>query len=94
MKIDLLKDITVRIKDKDRIITKEDDLLNTYPYVKLIKKVINDESNELGKGNTLRLALYGDWGTGKSTILKTVEENFKESNIKLNINKLEISLSK
>jgi hypothetical protein len=59
---------------------KEKDLLNTYPYVSLIKSIIEDKENTKSN-NTLRIALYGDWGTGKSTILKTVEKEIRNDEI-------------
>lgn len=53
------------------------DLLNGKPYAEALKNTIlqNTQSNE-----SMVVGLLGEWGSGKSTIIKTAEEMIKKSN--------------
>ena len=49
------------------------DLLNYHPIVETIKTVI------LGSGeDPITIGVHGDWGAGKSSVLKMLEKSFEE----------------
>lgn len=59
------------IKDKEANLEKYD-LLGTLPYVNTLLKIIE-------KANTpFTIGLFGGWGTGKSSIIKTIEEKLND----------------
>lgn len=68
------------IPDKVLKLNNETDLLGTKPYSKTIFEIIN---NCDGKKN---IGLFGSWGSGKSTILKTFEDLIDIHNSKKNKN--------
>ncbi len=64
------------IPDKVLKLTDESDLLGTKPYSDTIFEIVNKCE---GKKN---IGLFGSWGSGKSTILTTLEDLIKERNLK------------
>lgn len=59
------------ITDEDKDLN-ENDLLQTKPYADSLKKIIMDAPTPFNIG------LYGEWGSGKSSIIKTVQNDLKE----------------
>lgn len=56
----------------------ESDFLNTKIYADNLSKIINNaEANKV-----FTIGLFGNWGTGKSSITKTAQQNFDEKKIK------------
>jgi len=66
-----IEDKELNLKDSSK------DLLHTYPYVKLLKKIICNGERSI-QNRSFRIALYGKWGSGKSSIIKTVKEEIEE----------------
>jgi predicted KAP-like P-loop ATPase len=62
------------IIDKEIDLNKQD-FLNTSSYSKALREVINSSP----KDNTFTIGLFGEWGSGKSSIVKTVEEEFNKT---------------
>lgn len=60
--------------DKEIDLNKQD-FLNTSSYSKALREVINSSP----KNNSFTIGLFGEWGSGKSSIVKTVEEEFSET---------------
>lgn len=58
-----------------KIITKENDFFNTYDKALSIVKFLELEENQrlISKNNLI--AIYGPWGSGKSSLMKTIENN-------------------
>ena len=50
-----------------------EDLLGYSVHASLLKEIVSDEKNL-----PLTIGLYGDWGSGKSSILKILEEQLKK----------------
>lgn len=59
------------IPDTEIILTEKNDILGTLPYVSVLKEMI---ANNEGK---LTIGLYGTWGSGKSSIIKTLIKQIK-----------------
>lgn len=56
----------------------ESDFLKTKIYADNLSKIINNaESNKV-----FTIGLFGNWGTGKSSIIKTAQQDFDEKKIK------------
>ncbi len=65
------------IIDKE-INLKESDFLKTKIYADNLSKIINNaEPNKV-----FTIGLFGNWGTGKSSIVKTTQQDFDEKNVK------------
>jgi hypothetical protein len=60
--------------DKEIDLNKQD-FLNTSSYSKALREVINSSP----KNNSFTIGLFGEWGSGKSSIVKTVEEEFSKT---------------
>lgn len=52
------------------------DLLNTKVYANTLKNIITNIPND----KPFTIGLYGMWGSGKSSIIKTVKEELSETN--------------
>jgi hypothetical protein len=53
----------------------EKDLLSTKSYAKSLEKLILDSP----KGTPVTIGLFGEWGSGKSSVIKTLNSNLKEN---------------
>lgn len=61
-----------------KIITKENDTFNTYDKALSIVKFLElQENQQLISENNL-IAIYGKWGSGKSSLMKTIENNLNK----------------
>ena len=61
-----------------KIITKENDTFNTYNKALSIVKFLElQENQQLISENNL-IAIYGKWGSGKSSLMKTIENNLNK----------------
>ena len=61
-----------------KIITKENDAFNTYDKALSIVKFLElQENQQLISENNL-IAIYGKWGSGKSSLMKTIENNLNK----------------
>jgi len=74
----------VKLKNKksssnydDEIKSNEEDKLNRDKLAKRVFKIINNASNE----ETLRLGIYGKWGTGKTSLMKLIDEKCQDKEI-------------
>lgn len=66
------------IKDKEINISKED-LLGAKPYVETLKEIIQ-------KCDTpFTIGLLGGWGVGKSSIIRTIQDEFETKNSKISV---------
>ena len=66
------------LNDKPIILNEENDLFGTLHKVKLLKEFFENQKDFLTEEKMV--ALYGGWGTGKSSVMKTlmsVESNYK-----------------
>lgn len=54
------------------------DLLNTKVYAEALAKSIES----IPENKSFTIGLYGDWGTGKSSVIKTLEKKYKASSDK------------
>ncbi len=52
---------------------KKQDFLNTSSYSKTLREVINSSP----KNDSFTIGLFGEWGSGKSSIIRTLEEEFR-----------------
>lgn len=58
-----------------KVITKENDIFNTYGKAMAIVNFLKlNENQKLLSENNL-IAIYGSWGSGKSSLMKTIENN-------------------
>lgn len=62
------------IEDKEIILSKDVDLLNTDVYVNSLAKVLSNSP----KDTPFTIGLFGEWGSGKSSIIKTVQHRLKK----------------
>ena len=61
------------IEDKELNLNKTgNDLLNGKSYSETLKKIIQNAPNK----GTFTIGLFGEWGSGKSSIIKTVKDDF------------------
>lgn len=58
----------------------ESDLFNFKNKADLIEKLVKNDIDYFKKNNLI--SLYGEWGSGKSSVLTTIKENLKKDNIK------------
>ena len=68
------------IPDNEIVLQDENDILGTRPYVEALSQIIKDCDP------SLTIGLMGGWGTGKSSIVKTLQAKFNNetnSNIKV-----------
>ena len=68
------------IIEEAKELTKENDFLGTLEKSNAITEYIKNNTDILQKNNMI--ALYGEWGSGKSSVLKTIEKNLSESSYK------------
>ena len=61
--------------DEYYIISDESDLFNTGGKAKAITSLLNDNISNMSKINMM--ALYGKWGSGKTSVMKHIEDNVK-----------------
>ena len=54
--------------------SKDDDLLNYYPFAEKIKEIIQGYSSNPAP---LTIGIYGKWGTGKTSLLNLVERHIE-----------------
>lgn len=78
MKINFIPDEVIRLNT-------ENDLLGTKPYSQTIFQIVNKCK---GKKN---VGLFGSWGSGKSTILMTLEDLIDKHNIERDDNEKKIN---
>lgn len=57
------------IEDKEIVLSKDEDLLNTDVYVNSLAKVLSNSPED----SPFTIGLFGEWGSGKSSIVKTVQ---------------------
>lgn len=71
------------IPDEPIILGEKNDLLGTYQYVESLKRIIKDYDLEKSDKKSYTIGLFGPWGSGKSSIIKTLEKeiNNDEENI-------------
>jgi predicted KAP-like P-loop ATPase len=62
------------ITNEIAIKSKDEDLLNYYPYAKKIQSVLQGYSNN---PEPLTIGLYGKWGAGKSSLLNLIERHIE-----------------
>lgn len=64
------------IEDKELNLTEEgNDLLNGQSYSKILKQIIQEAPEK-----TFTIGLFGEWGSGKSSIIKTVKDSLENDN--------------
>ncbi|MDR3062835.1 MAG: KAP family NTPase, partial [Methanobrevibacter sp.] len=68
-----MSDKTVLIIPDEEINLYKNDLLNSKIYMENLRDLINNREDK----KTLTIGLFGLWGTGKSSIIKTLQESFK-----------------
>lgn len=78
------KNLEKVIKKEAIILDDNTDLLGNRIYSEYLYNVIE---NSLNDDQVETIALYGEWGSGKSSIIKTVENKFKLNNNKVDNNK-------
>ncbi|MCS7258073.1 MAG: KAP family NTPase, partial [candidate division WOR-3 bacterium] len=61
------------IPDKEINIIEQEDLLGTSPYVETLKEIVQICETPFTIG------LLGSWGSGKSSIIKTLQEHFNKN---------------
>ncbi len=66
MKLNFIKDREINLE--------KDDLLGTKPYVNTLLGIINETDTPFTIG------LFGGWGTGKSSIIRTIKDNYNSDN--------------
>lgn len=64
------------IIEEAKELTEENDFLGTLNKAKAITEYIKNNEDIIQKNNMI--ALYGQWGTGKSSVLKTIKKNLHE----------------
>ena len=65
-----------------KILTQENDAFNTYNKGKAIEDFLDlEENQELLSENNL-IAIYGEWGSGKSSLMKTIESSLNKEKFK------------
>lgn len=62
------------IQDTERVLTSANDLLKTGIYAENLVKVIENTP----KDNVFTIGVFGGWGTGKSSIIKTAQETIEK----------------
>ena len=70
----------INISEDLKIINKENDLLNTVEKADAINNFINNNEEYLKHNNLI--AIYGKWGSGKSCLMKTVENKLDKNKYK------------
>lgn len=66
--------------DCPKLIDRNNDHFNLYTKVEGIQKFLEStHSQKILKHNNL-IALYGEWGSGKSSIVKTINANLNKEN--------------
>jgi hypothetical protein len=68
-KIKLIPDIECNLDQESA------DLMGTGPYVDVLEKMIEDN---IEKDTPLTIGLFGGWGSGKSSIIKTMSDRFSQ----------------
>ena len=58
-----------------KVITKENDVFNTYDKAIAIMNFLEHEKNQKLLSENNLIAIYGSWGSGKSSLMKTMERN-------------------
>ena len=68
------------IQDRERVLDSANDLLKTSVYAENLVKVIDNTP----KNRVFTIGVFGGWGTGKSSIIRTVQEKIERpgSNVK------------
>lgn len=69
------------LDDNEIILNGSNDLIGTSIYAKILKDVFIDTS---GNFYTETIALSGRWGSGKSSIVKSLEADFESTKFKIN----------
>lgn len=67
------------IPDDEIILTKDTDTLKTAGYAESLVKMIN----KAPKDKVFTIGLFGNWGAGKSSIIKTAQDSIEKSNSKV-----------
>ncbi len=66
------------IPDKEKSLCPENDFLKTGVYADTLKEIIDNSPNN----KVFTIGLFGDWGTGKSSIIETTKGKFNQSKVK------------
>lgn len=61
------------IQDTERVLNSTNDLLKTGVYAENLVKVIENTP----KDKAFTIGVFGGWGTGKSSIIKTAQESIE-----------------
>lgn len=67
------------IPDDEIILNNENDTLKTSGYAESLGKIINNAP----KNKVFTIGLFGNWGAGKSSIIKTTQDSIEKSNTKV-----------
>ncbi|GAI18265.1 unnamed protein product, partial [marine sediment metagenome] len=62
------------IPDKELVLTDENDFFNTRVYVDTLKRIVEDADIS----ETYTIGLFGGWGTGKSSIVRTLGKKLEK----------------
>ena len=76
-----MEEIKEELLEQVKIITAENDLFGTYGKARAISNFIKLEANGLLKQNNL-IAIYGEWGSGKSCLMKTIANKLEKDGYK------------
>ncbi|MFI3297876.1 MAG: P-loop NTPase fold protein, partial [bacterium] len=67
------------IPDREVVLDKDNDLLKTKVYADSLKDIINNSP----QNEVFTIGLFGGWGTGKSSIIKTAQQEIEAENDKV-----------
>ncbi len=67
------------IPDREVVLDKDNDLLKTKVYADSLKDIINNSP----QNEVFTIGLFGGWGTGKSSIIKTAQQEIESENDKV-----------
>lgn len=66
------------IQDRERVLDSVNDLLKTSVYAENLVKVIENTP----KDKVFTIGVFGGWGTGKSSIIRTAQDRIEEASQK------------
>ena len=69
------------IQDDERVLSSTTDLLKTSVYAENLVKVIENAP----KDKVFTIGVFGGWGTGKSSIIRTAQNEIEKSNAMLSL---------
>ncbi|MFC1510566.1 P-loop NTPase fold protein, partial [Candidatus Omnitrophota bacterium] len=68
------------IKDEEILLSDENDLLQTSKYADVLQKIVGDVPADYDQAFTI--GLFGEWGSGKSSIVKTLQDRIEKETTK------------